>query len=259
MSDKTDVDALVKRLRAEEARTIRLFDFVVTERDKRELGPDGFTLLNSIKHAISGRDPVLTEAAAVLTAQAATIKRLTDEFEEAEDQAKAELALQLLAREGQSADRTDAAFDAGLEAAAKVAEDMAPYTEEAIQKATGSQILDNLCAVTKSSNSRKIATAIRALKGAEEMTDKTGMTAPSPSTQARMFADEDTIIVSRYSGIFIADPEVQWETVIFPATFADGSKWRLLTITSVDRPPLRVRFLAWISGGYCRRRDGATP
>ncbi len=74
--DKTAVGALVKRLRAEEARTIRLFDFVVAERDKREFGPDGFTLLNSIKHAISGFDPVLPDAADALTAQAAELANL---------------------------------------------------------------------------------------------------------------------------------------------------------------------------------------
>ncbi len=136
--DKTAVGALVKRLRAEEARTIRLFDFVVAERDKREFGPAGFTLLNSIKHAISGRDPVLPDAADALTAQAAEIAnlratnmalidavaRLTGE--------RAELALQLLARDGQSADRANDTFAAGLEAAA---DDWSELIAEAIAEA----------------------------------------------------------------------------------------------------------------------------
>jgi hypothetical protein len=60
----------------------------------------------------------------------------------------------------------DAAFAAGLDAAAEVAEGLAPYTEAAIQKATGAQILDNLVACAESRMARKIAAAIRAMKGA---------------------------------------------------------------------------------------------
>lgn len=52
---------LVARLRAEEERMLKLFDLVVSKRDLHT-GP-AFADLNAIKHALSGRDRVLTEAA----------------------------------------------------------------------------------------------------------------------------------------------------------------------------------------------------
>jgi hypothetical protein len=117
------VEKLVKRLTDEEARMVRLFDHVVAERDKRDFGPAGFTVLNGIKHAVSGRDPVLTDAADTLTAQAAEIVRLTAERDE----------LDALLNEGiaTDADTYQQAFDAGLDAAAKwVAKRCDDYVKE---------------------------------------------------------------------------------------------------------------------------------
>lgn len=51
---------IVERLRAEERRQQKLHDHVVEVRDKREYS---FADLNGIKHAVSGRDPVLEPAA----------------------------------------------------------------------------------------------------------------------------------------------------------------------------------------------------
>jgi hypothetical protein len=55
------------RLRAEEARMQRIFDLCVELRDKHH-GNAAFTDFNSLKHAISGRDPVLLDAADALSA-----------------------------------------------------------------------------------------------------------------------------------------------------------------------------------------------
>lgn len=68
-----DVGEVVRRLNAEEERMGRLFDFVVLQRGKHEGA--AFTDINQIKHALSGRDPVLTAAADLLLRQAGEIEK----------------------------------------------------------------------------------------------------------------------------------------------------------------------------------------
>lgn len=57
---------IVERLTAEEARMTRLWDCAEDFRTKHHGTPAAFDF-NTLKHAVSGRDPVLAEAAAEIT------------------------------------------------------------------------------------------------------------------------------------------------------------------------------------------------
>lgn len=74
-----EAEALVKRLRAEEARMVRLYDLVVTKRDAA-LNPEAFATLNNIKHAISGRDPVFEDAAAFIVREILMVRERDKEL-----------------------------------------------------------------------------------------------------------------------------------------------------------------------------------
>lgn len=65
------VERLAARLVAEEGHYQKVFDLVVLYRDRNTGGP--FADLNNVKHALSGRDPVLLEAADMLRALAAKL------------------------------------------------------------------------------------------------------------------------------------------------------------------------------------------
>lgn len=70
MSDQlVNNEELVKRLRAEEDRMQRLWDACEAARVKHK-GTSAAFDFNGLKHAVAGRDPVLLEAAAALSAQA---------------------------------------------------------------------------------------------------------------------------------------------------------------------------------------------
>jgi hypothetical protein len=65
---------LARRLRAEEQRMQSLRDFIIAQRGKHQGA--AFGDINQINHAVSGRDHVLTEAAATITRQAKRIAEL---------------------------------------------------------------------------------------------------------------------------------------------------------------------------------------
>lgn len=70
-------DDLIERLLAEEDRMVRLHDLTVLYRDKNS-GSAAFSDFNSLKHAIAGRDPVLSDAAAEIAALRAEVLRLRE-------------------------------------------------------------------------------------------------------------------------------------------------------------------------------------
>lgn len=76
---------IVERLNEEEGRMVRLRDCANDFRDKH-YGTDAAFDFNTLKHAISGRDPVLTEAAA-------EIARLRADLAQLEQESDAEIAL----------------------------------------------------------------------------------------------------------------------------------------------------------------------
>jgi hypothetical protein len=72
------MDDLVERLIAEECRMVRLWEVCANMHDKHRGTPAAFDF-NSLKHAVSGRDTVLTDAVTRITALEAEVARLTSE------------------------------------------------------------------------------------------------------------------------------------------------------------------------------------